>query len=327
MPELAFVIFDEEQRGRLGLIAKSGLFKTYIGTFLFHRFKWKKFKNGIHVFKIEVDTNILLIKLPFQLAMLSILNRKYLERYISRVYSAAGCKKCFVPSDARKLGGFEQYSTDANSRSVVFKALLLPILNEIYLKSGLRLDNLDMAFVNGENSAELLTMVKQLEPYVKYITVASSEKEAVEDVLSDICADSGICIFVGSDIKNILRNAELIINLGKAAEISRYRIRPSSLVVNYSCESNTVLKGEYTAIMGVEYTFQRGMYDMLGEDIQRSFSREELTEILMAFKTGLLYGGSYNDATATLILDIYINCRCSITGFNGRRGVLRVENV
>lgn len=328
MSGLAFVVFEEEKdKGSLGLMAKSGLFKTRIGTALFHIFNKSKFRNGINAFEIEPDTGILLIKLPFSLSMLSVFNIQYIERYISRISSARGGWKCFVPAAARRLGGFKQYSTDTASRSIVFKALLIPILEEIYLKCGLRLDNLDTVFVNGENTVELITMVRQLEPFVRYVNIASRDKETVESELSDICIDSGISIFVSSDFKSILRNAELVINLGKVAVISKYRIRPRSLVINFFNGSSPALQGEYTLIAGVEYTFPESRYDLLGEDIKKNFSREELTEILMALKAGLLNGGNYNATTADMILSIFKNSCCTITGFNGRRGVLRVENV
>lgn len=328
MPELAFVVFEEErQKGRLSLAARYGLFRTTIGAALFHLFNKKKFRSGIIVIEIEVGIEILLIKLPFPLSMLSALNKQYFERHISRVYSAMGCRKCFVPVAARRLGWLGQYSADTNSRSVIFKALLLPILDEIYTKSCLRLDNLDIAFVSGENADELLTMVKQLEPHVRYINVASSDKEYLGCELADICADSGISIFTGSDFKNILRNADIIINLGKTDAISKYRIRSRSLVINFFNRSSPILHGEFTVIMGVEYTFPESRYDIFGEDIQRSFTRAELTDIWMASKAGLLNGGSYNETKADLILSIFENNCCRITGFSGRRGVLRVGNV
>lgn len=328
MPELAFVVFEEKRhKGGLSLVASSGLFKTYIGAALFHILNKKIFRSGINVIEIEAGTEIVLIKLPFTLSMLSAFNKQYFERHILRVYSAMGCRKCFAPAAARRLGWLERYSEDTNNRSVIFKAFLLPILDEIYLKSGLRLDNLDIAFVGGENADELLTMVKQLEPYVKYINVVSSEKGPLESELSNICTDSGISIFVSSDFKSILRNADIIINLGKTEAISKYRIRSRSLVINFFNGSSSILNGEFTVIMGVEYTFTDSWYDVFGEDIKRSFSRAELANIWMVFKAGLLDGGSYNDAKAALILRIFENYCCRITVFSGRRGMLRVGNV
>ena len=330
MPDIAFVIFEEEKakgKSRQGLLTKSGFFKLHIGTALLRIFNKKKYQNGINIFEIEPGTDILVIRLPFPPSMLTYLNRQYIERYISKLCSENGCKKCFVPYAVMKLGGFEQYTVDTNSRSVIFKALLMPILDEIYSKSGIRLDNLDTAFVNGEDTAELLTMVKQMEPFMRYINVAASDKGLVEGKLSDICADSGISIFVSSDFKSILRNADLVINLGTVSAISKYRIKPRSLVIDFFGEESPTLRGEFTLIKGMEYSFPMNQYNALGEDIKRSFSKAELTEILMSFKAGLLNEGSYNDTTAALVLKVFKNSCCNITGFKGRRGVLRVENV
>lgn len=328
MPDIAFVVFEEEkEKGRQSLMARSGLFKARTGTELYHIFNKKKFKSGVHIFKIEPGTDILLIKLPFPPSLLFTFNIRYFENYISQICSENGCMKCYVPAAIRRLGGFEAYAADEHSRSVIYKALLVPMLDKIYSNNGLRLDNLDTALIYGGDAAELLTMVSQLEPFMKYINVAASDKETVESELSDICADSGISIFVSSNFKSILKNAELVINLGKAAAISKYRIKPRSLVINFFNDENQKLQGEFTAIKGIEYTFPGNQYAVLGEDIQRSFSRAELTDILMVFKAGLLNGGSYNDTTVTGVLRVFENSRCSITGFNGRRGMLRLENV
>jgi len=330
MPALAFVVFEEEKgNDNPGLIAKSGLLKTYIGTAMFHLFNRNKFRNGIHEFKIdmETDTSILAIRLPFPISLLSSYNRQYIERYILKVYTARDCLRCFVPAAYGGLGGHEQYSVDKSIQTIIFKALLLPVLEEIYLKCGIRLDNLDTVFVNGENTVELKTMVRQLEPFVRYVNVAASDKEAVESELSDICMDSGISIIVSSDFKSILRNADLIINLGEIAAISKFRIKTESVVIYFSSWPSTAVQGEYTFLSGVEYTFPESQYKIFGEDIFRNFGKAELTEILLAIKAGLLNGGIYNEATTAKILGIFKKNCCRITGLHGRRGILKLENV
>jgi len=259
--------------------------------------------------------------------MLSSYNRQYIERYILKAYTARECLRYFVPAASEGLGNQEQCSVDKSIRTIIFKALLLPVLEEIYSKSGIRLDNLDTVFVNGENTVELKTMVKQLEPFVRYVNIAASDKVVVEGELSDICMDSGITIIVSSDFKSILRNADLIINLGEIEAISKSRIKPESMVIHFSSRPSIAVQGEYTFISGVEYTFPGSQYNMFGEDINRNYSKSELTEIIIAFKAGLLNGGSYNEATAAKILGIFKKNCCKITGLHGRRGILKLENV
>ena len=327
MPDIAFVVFNRDiRKGKLKFISKIGFLRFYIGTALFHRLSKKKLKRGIQIIEIEPGLKLLLIKYPFPLSLLSVLNKPYVEHYISQLYAGYGCLKCFVPVEARKLSGFEAYAPDNYSRAIIFRALLVPILNEIYSGKGYRLDNLDTAFVYGGNVTELITMVSELEPFVRYINVAAADKETVESGLSDICSESGISIFVSSDFKSILRNADLVINLGKGADISKYRIKSKALVINFSFEDEQRLQGEFNLITGVEFTFPPNQYDVLGEDIQRSFSITELTEILMAAKAGFLEGARYNNSTVDRVLKTYKNSCCSITGFHGRRGILRVED-
>lgn len=332
MPDLAFLVFENEKdckkvRSKPGLLFKSGFLKSRIGTALLYLFNKKKLFNGISSFNIEPGIDVLIISLPFSIKTLFSLNIKYVERYVSRICSARGCEKCFVPAAAKKTGGFEQYSMNENSRHIVFKALLVPMLDVIYSNRGFSIDSLDTAIVSGENAVDLSTVVKQMEPFMKYMNVAASDKQAVEDALADICAESGISIFVSSDFKGILRNSELIINLGKMSELLKYRIKPKTLVLNFDESESLSIRGEFIVITGVVYSFPLNQYNIFGEDIQQSFSKSELSEILMIVKAGLLNGGSYNDATVGEVLKVFKNSGCKLTGFNGRRGVLRVENI
>ena len=330
MPKLAFVVFEEEKGKAIHChVPGYGLLKTHFGTCLFHLMKRHKFRDGILEFEIDAqtDTVILLIKLPFPASWLSLYNRQYIKRYIVKACTGRKCCKCYMPAAFGSSEDFGTYAERKNIRTVVFKALLVPVLAEIYTKRGLRLDSLDMVLVSGEDTSELIEMVRQLEPFVRYMSIVSSDKEAVERELADICMESGVSVIIGDNCKSMLRNADLVINLGEIAAISKLRIRPEAVVIHFSSLSGTAAKGEYTFISGVEYTFPAVWYKVFGEDINKNYSKSELTEILMAFKAGLFNGGTYNETMAAEIQEVFKSNCCRITGFRGRRGVLKVENV
>ena len=171
---------------------------------------------------------------------------------------------------------------------------------------------------------------------MKYINIASADKMKVETQISDICADSGLSVFVSSDFRGILRNADLIINLAEGNEFSKYKIKSGSLMINLSNSDNKTMQGEYSVINGLKYSFQDNQYSEFGNEILRGFSKSELSELLMGFKAGLVkeagndYGinnDEYFDEIKETILEVFKSCKCTISGFIGRRGFLKIKSV
>lgn len=330
MPELAFVVFDENsKKGNPGLITRSGMLRTYVGFSLFHMFRRRKFRAGILEFELDAGTGtqILLIRLPFPPSWLPFLNRQLMERYILKVCAQKDCLRCYLPEFCRSPGFLDGHAEGENTCILVFKSLLIPVLEEIYLKNGLRLDNLNTVLIHGESTNELKIMVSQLEPFVRHLNIASSSKEAVEAELADICMESGITVFVGGDLKSMLKNANLIINLGEVSVPPNIRVRQEPVVIHFSGTQNALVHGECTFISGVDFIFPAVSYEAFGEDINKNYSKQELSQILIESKAGLLNGGIYNETTAAMILGIFKSSGCKITGFHGRRGTLKVENI
>lgn len=327
MSKIALIVFQEEKaRGGSRLFTGwSGFLKTKIGTALYCILNKKKFKNGIREFEIEPGQGGLSIGMPFSVSFLSKLNRPYLEQRITKYCSDHACNSCYVPAAAKKQGFMANTTFDL--QFVIFKALLVPILDVIYSESGIRLDHLDTAIVSSDNMDELAVVVGQVEPFMRYINIAAADKEAVEDKLSSICMDSGISIFVSSDVKGILRNADLIINMDKASTLSKYRIKSGSLVFCFSNEERQRFQGEYTVIRGVEYTFPENQYEVFDKETRQNFSKAELTEMLTVCRAGLPKEAYYNAVSAGAVLKVFRESQCRITGFQGRRGVLKVENI
>ena len=147
MPVFAFIVFqDEGEKVRLGSLVKSGFFKTWTGTAVF-RFLNKREFGKQYCTKCKIpDTEIASVKLPIPVSYLHLFNIKYLEGFIDKLSGKNGWVRCFISDKARKEGGFQQFKTDTGSRKQIFRALLIPILETIYTRNGVGLDNLILPF-------------------------------------------------------------------------------------------------------------------------------------------------------------------------------------
>jgi hypothetical protein len=349
MPDAALVAFSGEENtvGRNPFLL-SGCLKRRAGMALYRFFNKKAFESGIQEFSIA-STELLRIGLPFARSSIGSLNSKYLADYIFRICSEYGCARCFFPGAQygalacmEGAAGTVGYYRAEDIRPSLCKSLFIPILHELYGRAGIRLDSLDIAFVCGSDPDELFSLVKRLEPYVKYVNIAAPDKGSLEAGLASLCDESGLSAFVSSDFDRILRNADLVIHLGDAELLSKYHIGRHTLVLNYSEDNRPVLRGEFPVINGLLFSFPGEVLSLFGEGIRRNYSREELSEILLGLKAGLPARDGYGSgddagtaktaevakiAEAELAEAIFNASRCRITGFAGRRSVLQPDFV
>lgn len=345
MADFALVIYEEKikkekpdkvfnksfvQRLLLNLMEmlfKIGFFKSRFGTRLFYYSKKKDFIAGIQKTKLFDNVNVWIIKLPFTAERFLMFNKSFFNSYVMKVCSDTGNANCFMPTGTGDNMGTGACSGIIPVRSAIFKALVVPILDEIYVKSGMGINTLDIVIIPSESCEELYTMIELLEPYIKYITIASSDNYSLDAKLFEIFADSGLSISVSSDYKNILKSANLIINMQDSGIISKYRLNNRSLVINYGDACTGKIQGENAIINGIEYNFRDDIPERLGPDVSRLFSRKELTEIIMAHRLELLSENKLDHILAKKIMEGFKKDSCMITGFIGRRGILKIRNV
>ena len=79
---------------------------------------------------------------------------------------------------------------------LLLKSLLVPVLESIYPKAGIRIENLDLTVVSGKDDEELFTFIRLLEPNIKHVTIVAPDKGRMEESLSDMFDDSGLSISV-----------------------------------------------------------------------------------------------------------------------------------
>lgn len=335
MPETAFVVFEEKlYRGRPGLLASSGVWKLPAGTALYRLLHRKRFERGIRTVPADSTESFLMVRLPFPKSMLPMFDKTYLTRYISRISAENGCVRCFFPPDS--VWGMDPglfFTDDAvcfiweDVRNRIFKSLLLPILDEIYTRNGIRLDRLDIVFLCGLPATGLLPMLKQVEPRLNSVNIAAKKKKDIENSLAELSGDSGLSIFISGDFDGLLRNADLIINLEPASALSEYRIKPHALVLQFGDpDRGGPVRGQYPVVNGVRFFLPEQIYSLLGSDILQNYSREDLADILLALRSGLFHSGN-DEMTAESAAGLFKSLNCRISGYRGRRGELLPDEI
>lgn len=323
MPRFLFVTFSDKLTGGFfASMARCGILKSRIGYFFLNIFYKRWLYGDIRIMEPVSGTAILLLKLPIPLSYLSFLNHIRLERIILGICRENECIGYFVPAKAKKDGRFETSIDICVIRSVAYMSLLLQLLQEIYAGTGDRLDNIDIVFVHEGENVLLQSLIRQIEPYVKFVRVAAKNGKAIEAQLSGICEESGLTIQIDSDYKRVLRGAGLVICTGCVNGMRGCRVDSNTVVIDYSNGGLLGLRGDFTYIKGIVYTFPKAAYLRLGEDVTKSFVMSELTDIIMILKTGLISDGQFNDVVMRKISTVFSTEGCRIKGFIGRREMI-----
>lgn len=342
MADFALVLFENGDGNikspAYRLLFKAGFYKSRLGARLFLRANDRAVRAGVKKTGLYEGTNAWIIKLPVRASLLDGFNRKTIRDYVERLCQGKGTGACFMPAAVTGGDIFKACRVMHNSRSAIFKSHLLYILDDIYEKSGIRLGSLDMVIVSDEEARELFTVVKLLEPHFRYMTVAAAndrghtstgsvtvgsgacpllEDGGLEDRLAEISGDTGLMIRVSSSWKSVLKNADLVINLSHTADLSGYRMKNASLVININGGRSMRLPGENAVINGIEYLLPAGVFAGLGTEVLRSFSKKELTEAVLDLEL----------EESEAVPEVFEKTGCRIVGYTGRRGLVKAESI
>jgi len=310
-----------------GLLYRVGLYKSRLGSKIYYFFKKEVFRNGINKVELFGSIGVWLIRLPFPAAGLGRFNPYFIGRYLDKVCSERGIGDCHMPAFICEKTGFDRFSSVLPVGRMSFKSLLPLILEKIFTNSGLNIADLDIVIVPGEDNNELYTVVKILEPGIRYVTIASKDKEAFEKGLSGISEESGLSIGVSGDCKSMFKCADLIINLGNGVLISKCRICPKSVIINFNEPCRLKIQGDNTVINGVEYELPSGIREALGYDVSKLYSRKEAADLIIAHKLGIRKECRFNSEVGSLIRNEFGRCGCKITGFTGLRGAVKMGDL
>ena len=344
MADLGLVIFEEVKRkiedrksknlaGKLfkrfvELLFNAGFFKSRFGTKLYYSSRKNDFANGIFSYDLFENVKAWMIKLPFDPGTLFRLNLGFIMEYLERVCNENNIQNCLVPQPLREKT--VQSGVFKDSRipgKVLLKSLLIPVLEEIYSKAGMRIENLDLVIVSGDDQEELFTIVRLLEPYIKFVTILTANKGEIESRFSEIFSDSGLSFSISSEYKNRLKHADLIINMGKLPDIMRCRMPKKSLLINLYEPVESNIPGENTVLNDIVFDISGANVKNLMYELHGYYSKYELYGIIITHKLDLTSFQNFNHDAAIYIRSEFKKAGCRITGFAGRRGVISIYNV
>ncbi len=333
MADIALVIFEagdggvKPQNPASRLFFNTAFLKTSLFSGLFLRLGSKRVKAGIKRVELMEDTGARIIKLPFPAGRLSVLSSSAVKGFIERLRTENGIEECFMPSGASADAVYRDYRIRRDAAQIIYKAHLPYILEDLYESRGIRAGSLDTVVVPGEDRQELISIIRRIEPYFRYITVAAPQSGDIEAELAGISAESGLTVNVCCNWKTALKNADLIINLAGAQALSRYRMKPRSLLLNFNNGAGVRLDGENTVVNGIDYILPADVFASLGTEVLRHFNKKELAEMVMDIRLHAYTVRTPDEDCAARVLEEFGKCGCRITGYAGRRGSLKAEDV
>ncbi len=188
------------------------------------------YRDAFEEVRIDEELSIYLISIPYTLN--EIINFKYLgvkkiSSAILKICRQNNIEKCYLPQNTPDNLYLKDCIRNPFSGDFIYTALLVDILKEITERKRRDIRNLDMVVVHGDSFNMLYYFIELLSPLVKFITIITSEKDAIEKKTEDILEETGLSIRITSDLKSGLRNADIIINFVQQPPIRKFNYRRS----------------------------------------------------------------------------------------------------
>lgn len=309
------------------LLFDAKFFCSTLGTRLFFSSKRKELSGELQCCELYDNVKVWILRLPFPVRRFFQLNRAFVEEYLTRIWTEKNIRSWLVPEQLRGSITVDRDGSRSLKGNVLLKALLMPVLESIYPKVGLRIENLDMVVVAGNESEELYTVIGLLEPDIKHVTVLSEDKEQVEKRMYELFADSGLSFYVSREYRHHLKNANIVINLQNPAETARYRMPRKSLVINLHDVTDTRFPGENTIINSIVFDLPGNPIKDLMYDLRGHYGKTELYGTILAHRLELASEARFSPGLADRIQQGFKKTGARITGFQGRRGMIGINDV
>ncbi len=281
----------------------------------------------------ELNLNCHLLNLPYLLTdMKELSDRKIrkLEQQITQECHDANIEEIIYPKNLIRLGIFDCVTPIYTGR-YIYESLLLRILNEIFTQRGIKLSNLDIAFIHGDNYEELYSLVWLLSPFIKYLTIVTEDKDIIMNELERLCEDTGLSVRLTNNLKNGLSECDVIVNLLNLADFNNAtRIKSKAIVINYNNSDISRLFGTNEIINGIEIKIPDKIKTIIPEEVQKLYTSTELSEIMLSHKEelgGFLTSSSYKLEALVSLDQEFERLGFKINGFVGRHGFLKRENI
>ena len=209
MSNIAMVISQREKNSKL----VNSKFIRRISQGILYSSRKSELAESVKEIKLCEDLNLYIIGLPFSLMELGFINKNKIAGFIKEECAKREIKGCIIPNEIYNVCSPDGFTANPYNGRYLFKALLTNILDDIYSKRGIRIGELDIVVIKGENDCELYSVIKQLSPLVKYLNVFTDSKTDIQREIDYIFEDYGLSVGISEDFSLAARNAGLIINL------------------------------------------------------------------------------------------------------------------
>jgi len=326
MADFALVVFSEEKAKTTSVI--DGI----INFFKKMPCLFKKHDLDLYTKKVELyqGLNAYIVKLPYSVEEFRELRPDRLKRIISETGVKIGTDNCILPCFITQSHGSKEAVGNSYDGGLLYKSLLLNILEEVYSKSRLELSDLEIAVAQGEGNAELFAFVRLLSSRVKYITVLVNDRSSVEGEVNRIFADLGLSIGLTADYRNGLKNTDIVVNLGGIAQFSKgAAVNTKALVVNYCQSENLKAFSGNIVVNGVQVGLPGIIRQKIDNYVFEYFNIMEISEIVLLNKLGFKESivKHIDVELMEMVSREFKRDGFEITGFKGRHSILDPEQI
>ncbi len=337
MGELALAICLKEggninnEGKRLNNIAANAL------KFISGKVKKMKIENWFSWVEATGNSGFYLIKLPYEISELRSLNKnriKGLSCKISQVCSKKNIDVCILPGLLEDIFECDGIFKNSFKGRLLYKSILINIIKRIYREESDVINDLDVVVIHGNDNDELLHVINILSGFVRYITLVTGCKEAVENEVSNIFENTGLAVGITSDNKNTLKNSHLVVNLGSLSiDFNTYSGSASTkVVINYGeTYVKNPISGNVSLIEGAIIKLPEKVLRKLEKEIFLFFNETEIAEILISSKAGAINSfckGNLGDLSLNELMALEFDSGgYEISGFTGKNSNIRIKNI
>ncbi|MCX8129174.1 MAG: hypothetical protein N3I35_03625 [Clostridia bacterium] len=305
-------------------------FLKYLYTLLRDRVKEPQIGELLKSYELFDEVKAHIMSLPFSESEIGLKTAK-VKRILSLLKEECKGICCIVPEKVSGMYPFEGFISGVFTGKHLYKSLLIQIIDEVYTKKNIEVSALDIAIIHSGKYGDLHTAISQLSPYVKFLTVVTEEKEQVEEEANELFYDTGLAVRVTNEYRSGLKSADLIINFADSKEfVFNTRINPRAIILNYGNINCSKILTDNTIINGLDIEIPQAISTRLGGNIFDYYSRSEIAEIIICYKTEAstnLLEGIQDFTLYNNISKEFKKMGFKITGFIGRRNIFKARDI
>ncbi|HHW49445.1 MAG TPA: hypothetical protein GXX14_12635 [Clostridiaceae bacterium] len=327
MSNIALVISEKEESSKF---VNSKFARRTFRHFLYFARK-NKLAESVREINMYENLNLYIIRLPFSLTELGFVNKNKIARFIKDECEKREIKSLIIPDEIYNTCVIDGYAQNPFGGKYLYKCLLVNILDDIYLKRGIKIGDLDIVVIKGENDGELYSVVRQLSPLVKYLSILTDSKDGIQHEIDGIFGDYGLSIGISEDFSLAARDADLIINLRNSFDtVKNMKVNPGAVIINYGGKDAVRFFDKGTLINEIEVGLPKKDFLWVDTSISRFFNNVQIAEIVLSHKTGLedmVSAGIIDCSAAEKISKEFVISGFRISNYIGRYGIIRTGDI